>query len=187
MPFEIDINAIDEDNDMILLELISDILPGEFSFESASGRGEVTSKLKWNPTCEFLNSDFSTKGYNLTFKVSDNSCPFFATSRKVIKFLLRKPKKDEFGFIPPNAFSPNNDGINDTYVLSNLTNPSQNLPIDACDDNFEYISFLDRTGIEVYKSYDRNFEWDGSGLSPGIYFYYIKYTISEYKGAVTKF
>ena len=103
------------------------------------------------------------------------------------KFLLRKPKKDEFGFTPPNAFSPNNDGINDTYVLSNLTNPSQNLPIDACDDNFEYISFLDRTGIEVYKSYDRNFEWDGTGLSPGIYFYYIKYTISEYKGAVTKF
>ncbi len=187
VPFEIDINAIDEDNDMILLELISDILPGEFSFESASGRGEVTSKLKWNPTCEFLNSDFSTKGYNLKFKVSDNSCPFFSISTKTIKFLLRKPKKDEFGFTPPNAFSPNNDGINDIYVLSNLTNPSQNLPIDACDDNFEYISFLDRTGIEVYKSYDRNFEWDGSGLSPGIYFYYIKYTISEYKGAVTKF
>ena len=84
------------------------------------------------------------------FKVSDNSCPFFANSTKTIKFLLRKPKKDEFGFTPPNAFSPNNDGINDTYVLSNLTNPSQNLPIDACDDNFEYISFLDRTGIEVY-------------------------------------
>ena len=187
MPFEIDINAIDEDNDMILLELISDVLPGEFSFESASGRGEVTSKLKWNPTCEFLNSDFSTKGYNLTFSVSDNSCPFFASSTKTIKFLLRKPEKDEFGFTPPNAFSPNNDGINDTYVLSNLINPSQNLPIDACDDNFEYISFLDRTGIEVYKSYDRNFEWDGNGLSPGIYFYYIKYTISEYKGTVTKF
>ena len=85
------------------------------------------------------------------------------------------------------VYSLDNDGINDTYVLSNLTNPSQNLPIDACDDNFEYISFLDRTGIEVYKSYDRNFEWDGNSLSPGIYFYYIKYTISEYKGTVTKF
>ena len=92
-----------------------------------------------------------------------------------------------YQFKPPNAFSPNGDGINDTYILSNLPDPSQNLPIDVCDDNFEYISIIDRNGAEVYKSYDRNFEWDGSGLSSGIYFYFIKYTISEYKGTITIF
>ena len=92
-----------------------------------------------------------------------------------------------YQFKPPNAFSPNGDGINDTYILLNLPDPSQNLPIDVCDDNFKYISIIDRNGVEVYKSYDRNFEWDGSGLSSGIYFYFIKYTISEYKGTITIF
>ena len=32
---------------------------------------------------------------------------------------------------------------------------------------------------------DKYFEWDGGNRSPGVYFYYIKYTISEYKGSVT--
>ena len=93
----------------------------------------------------------------------------------------------QYQFEPPNAFSPNGDGINDTYVLSNLIDLSQNLPIDVCNDNFQFISILDRNGKELYRSYDRNFEWDGGDFSAGIYFYLIKYTISEYKGNLTIF
>ena len=81
--------------------------------------------------------------------------------------------------------SPNGDGINDVFKLTNLNIPNQNLPVDGCDDNFESIIFLDRTGVEVYSSNDKYFEWDGSKKSPGVYFYYIKYTKSEYKGSVT--
>ncbi|MEC7877349.1 MAG: gliding motility-associated C-terminal domain-containing protein [Bacteroidota bacterium] len=184
-PFEIDINATDSDNDLILLELISSGLPGQFSFEQSSGVGQVTSKLIWSPTCEFLQEDFSPKAYNLTFKVTDNSCPFFSETTKQIKFLLEKPDTDWGIFNPPNAFSPDGDGINDSFTLTSLNNPNQNLPVDACDDNFESIVFVDRTGIEVYKSYDKNFKWDGSDLSPGVYFYYIKYTKSDYRGTVT--
>ena len=55
----------------------------------------------------------------------------------------------------------------------------------VCDDNFEYIVFVDRTGVEVFKSYNKEFEWDGGGLSSGVYFYYIKYTKSDYRGSVT--
>ena len=51
--------------------------------------------------------------------------------------------------------------------------------------NFESIIFVDRTGVEVYKSNDKYFEWDGGERSPGVYYYYIKYTKSEYKGSVT--
>ena len=184
-PFEIDINATDSDNDLILLELISQGLPGEFSFSSVSGVGSVTSKLKWNPTCEFLQDDFSPKAYNLTFKVEDNSCPFYGESTKQIKFILEKPEVDWNVFNPPNAFSPDGDGINDSFSLTNLDNPNQNLPLDACDDNFESIVFVDRTGVEVFKSYNKNFVWDGGGLSSGVYFYYIKYTKSEFKSSVT--
>ena len=173
------------DNDLILLELTSQGLPGEFSFSSVSGVGSVTSKLKWNPTCEFLQDDFSPKAYNLTFNVQDNSCPFYGESTKQIKFILEKPEVDWNVFNPPNAFSPDGDGINDSFTLTNLDNPNQNLPLDACDDNFESIVFVDRTGVEVFKSYDKNFDWDGGGLPSGIYFYYIKYTKSEFKSTVT--
>ena len=184
-PFEIDINARDEDNDLILLELISEGLPGDFVFAQSSGVGEVTSKLTWNPTCEFLNNDFTSKGYNLTFRVKDNSCPYYSEYTKQIKFLLEKPIVDWDIFNPPNAFSPNGDLINDVFSLTDLSIPSQNLPVDGCDDNFESIVFVDRTGVEVYKSNNKFFEWDGSNRSPGVYYYYIKYTKSEYKGSVT--
>ena len=86
--FEVDINASDSDvDDLILLSLVSDALPGNFSFSDAYGTGEVTSKLKWNPSCNELNDDFSDKLYELTFDVADNNCPNAAKSSKKIRFL----------------------------------------------------------------------------------------------------
>ena len=184
--FEVDINASDSDkDDLLLLKMVSDGLPGEFSFAEAYGTGEVSSILKWTPSCQELNDDFSDKLYELTFDVTDNSCPNTAKSSKNIRFLLLKPQVNWDEFNPPNAFSPDSDGINDQFRLTNLSDPNQNLPLDGCDDNFESIVFVDRTGVEVYKSFNREFQWDGGGLSSGVYFYYIKYTISDYRGTVT--
>lgn len=184
--FEVEINASDSDkDDLLLLKMVSDGLPGEFSFAEAYGTGEVSSILKWTPSCQELNDDFSDKLYELTFDVTDNSCPNTAKSSKNIRFLLVKPQVNWDEFNPPNAFSPDSDGINDQFRLTNLSDPNQNLPLDGCDDNFESIVFVDRTGVEVYKSFNREFQWDGGGLSSGVYFYYIKYTISDYRGTVT--
>ncbi len=62
-----------------------------------------------------------------------------------------------------NVFTPNRDGINDFFVISNL---------EMYPDN-ELVVF-NRWGNEVYskKSYDNL--WDGSNLSEGTYFYMLK-------------
>ena len=187
--FKIDINAIEPDNQLVFLDLISTSPKGNFSFLSSSGIGSTSSTLSWTPTCEFLDDNFSEKSYNLTFRATDNSCPIPEKKLKIIKFLVSMPDSIEYNFSPPNAFSPNGDGKNDTYKLSGLSNEQQNLPKDQCDDKFDYIAFYDRNGLEVFRSYDRNFEWNGSGLESGTYYYYIKYSKTNsrhnYKGNVS--
>jgi len=64
----------------------------------------------------------------------------------------------------PNAFSPNGDGINDTYqAYSGLI------------DQIEYFRVFNRWGALVYESTDRYFAWDGKmkgkRLGEGIYIY----------------
>jgi gliding motility-associated-like protein len=59
----------------------------------------------------------------------------------------------------PNVFTPNDDGVNDVFFIRNLP-----------DTNAELI-ISNRWGAEVYstRSYQNN--WDGSGVSDGVYFY----------------
>jgi uncharacterized repeat protein (TIGR01451 family)/gliding motility-associated-like protein len=67
-----------------------------------------------------------------------------------------------------NVFTPNSDGINDFFVISNLElYPDNELVV------------LNRWGNEVYskKSYDNL--WDGSNLSEGTYFYVLKVKICD--------
>lgn len=188
-PFQVDIIATEPDNEMVYLDMISNGPGGNFSFDPSSGLGSTSSTLFWTPSCEFLGEDFASKSYNLTFQATDDRCPNPKKTVKIIKFLVSRPDSSEYKFAPPNAFSPNGDRKNDTYKLSGLKIIEQNLPKDECDDNFLYIAFYDRTGIEVYKSYDRNFEWDGSGLESGTYYYYIKYSKKNskynYKGSIS--
>ena len=174
---------------LVFLDLISTSPKGNFSFSPSSGIGSTSSALSWTPTCDFLDDNLGEKSYNLTFSATDNSCPIPEKKLKTIKFLVSMPDSIEYNFSPPNAFSPNGDGKNDTYKLSGLSIDQQNLPKDQCDDKFVYIAFYDRTGLEVFRSYDRNFEWDGSGLESGTYYYYIKYSKTNsrhnYKGNVS--
>jgi gliding motility-associated-like protein len=70
-----------------------------------------------------------------------------------------------------NAFSPNGDGVNNTYYIP---------CIDESKGNVE-VSFYNRWGIEVYHTlrYDNNNGWDGrykgTDLPDGTYYYVIKY------------
>lgn len=75
----------------------------------------------------------------------------------------------------PNVFTPNNDEFNSTFFIAGLEESRWILTIN------------NRWGQEVYQSKYYNNEWDGSGLNPGVYYYYFKhrYVDVEYKGTIT--
>jgi gliding motility-associated-like protein len=65
----------------------------------------------------------------------------------------------------PNVITPNGDGINDELVFGGLGNhPNSELYI------------YNRWGNLVYSSTDYQNDWDGGGLSPGVYYYVLVLT-----------
>jgi gliding motility-associated-like protein len=86
--------------------------------------------------------------------------------------------------IIPNSFTPNDDGINDSWVISNIP-PSAVLKI------------YDRWGLEVF-AIDSNvntqniFKWEGKTMEgetcpDGVYYYIINTGINKYKGFIQLF
>jgi gliding motility-associated-like protein len=62
-----------------------------------------------------------------------------------------------------NVFSPNNDGVNDTWVVNNLGfYPDNELVV------------INRWGNEVYSQKSYQNDWDGSNLLEGTYFYILR-------------
>jgi len=70
----------------------------------------------------------------------------------------------------PNAFTPNNDLLNDQYGISNL----------FLVDEIEYFEIYDRWGAKMWNGINKNDKWDGSykgnPVNPGMYMYKIKYS-----------
>lgn len=66
------------------------------------------------------------------------------------------------GIIVPNVFTPNNDGVNDLFVLSgNLTGEIR-------------CTIYDRWGKKIIELIDFKQGWDGNGCNDGTYFYNIQ-------------
>jgi len=74
----------------------------------------------------------------------------------------------------PNAFSPNNDGINDTWVIRNIQYYPEN-----------ELMVLNRWGNEVYRQQHYKNEWDGGGLNEGSYFYKLKVNFCDEEKVIT--
>ncbi|EIM78829.1 hypothetical protein A3SI_00005, partial [Nitritalea halalkaliphila LW7] len=71
----------------------------------------------------------------------------------------------------PNTFTPNGDGINDTFEVPGLEAffPSRQLLI------------VNRWGVEVFRSANYANDWDGGNLNEGTYFY--QFTLRDAQGA----
>jgi gliding motility-associated-like protein len=72
----------------------------------------------------------------------------------------------------PNVITPNSDGFNDAFVIDHLSSGAWAL------------SVYNRYGQQVYYSPAYTNDWDGDGLSPGVYYYALQHAFVDetYKG-----
>ena len=178
---EFDIGARDPDGDSVILGLNNqeELEPSlAFSFNANEGRTEVISRFSWSPTCEHLSPGFQPSYYTFDFYAQDNKCYNNRTDTVEVRVVVRdvEPTGE---FLPPTAFSPDNgDSYNDSFYI-------EHLPPDNCQEKFDRIEIYNRWGKLVYQTDNRDFAWDGTRNPPGVYFYSIKFSQSEYKGTVS--
>ena len=185
-PFTLDIVATDPNaEDSLEIRFLEDAFrpasPG-LSFPSTRGKGEVSSTLSWTPECDLLDLNETSTFIELAFQVVDEGCPIPSADTLRIQFELYDDQVSFDEFLPPNVFSPNGDGINEVFSLSNLQDPAMNLPGDNCMNTFEYVNVFDRNGKSVFQTRQRDFSWSGGDVPAGLYFYVVKYSQKEYKG-----
>jgi gliding motility-associated-like protein len=87
----------------------------------------------------------------------------------------------EVKLVIPNAFTPNGDGINDTYVITDLDKYISNAFV-----------VYNRWGKKVYdKNNYVSGDWDGDNLADGTYFFVLRCTgyfgTDEFKGTINIF
>jgi gliding motility-associated-like protein len=184
---EIEIGAFDADNEEITIQFAQGVrTPSSqtLEMEPVTGQGRATAVLKWQPECSLLRFGETSSLQDIVIQVSDNACPIPAIDTILLTFEIFDDRERQKEFLPPNVFTPNDDGKNDTFSLSGSGDPNQNLPPDNCDNTFEYIVISNRAGAQVFKSESRDFIWTGNQFPSGIYYYVIKYTNTEFKGYV---
>lgn len=132
-----------------------------------------SNSIFWSPAATLDHPDelstLATPQQTTNYKVSlDNGkC---ISSDTVTIYVADKDKLDCNRLLLPKAFTPNNDGLNERFGISNL----------FLIDELEYFEIYDRWGAKVWETKLMNETWDGSingqPLNSGMYLYKIKYT-----------
>lgn len=183
----IEITAFDTDNDQITLSFADGIrqpASDNLVFEPVTGNGHVSSFLEWKPECSLLRFGETMTRQDVIFQVIDDACPVSNIDTLKITFEIIDDVERQNEFLPPNVFTPNGDGLNDTFQLNGNNDPLQNLPANNCDNSFDFIVINNRAGNEVFRSTNRDFVWSGDQFPEGVYYYLIKYTNTEFKGFI---
>lgn len=167
-----------EDNEIELSVTEDSQMPVGAVFESVTGESPVSSILVWGGECVNLGDDNMPMSYTVSFKAMDNMCFNELGDTVSVELNISEIETKVEEFLPPNIFTPNNDGKNDYYSLDNL-------PLDNCSGHFLSFKVHNRWGIEVYTTEDRDFKWDAEGLEAGVYYYSVEFTGKKYNGPLT--
>lgn len=129
--------------------------------------------VQWSPINSLSSSNslvtlaMPTITTNYIAKFNDNGCIIIDS---VLVRVVDKEKLECEKLQLPTAFTPNNDGLNETFGISNYYLIS----------SLDYFDIFDRNGglITSFKESSSTWDgtWKGSKLTPGTYFYKIAYT-----------
>jgi gliding motility-associated-like protein len=175
------VHGFDPDGDQVSLSSTGkgfDMAALGMQFNTATGAGNVSSLFRWSPDCNALTATDTEGLFTLQFTAKDNRCYAMLQDTIQVHVRVRDRVDESIDYKPANVFTPNGDGINDTYILPDL-------PIDNCAGRFEYIEIFNRWGQLMFKADHRDFAWDGLQAPNGTYFYYIHYTSRSFKGTLT--
>jgi hypothetical protein len=180
----LEVVCVDPEGDEVSLRLLPESeMPEGATFNDVTAVGTAKSILEWGAECYNLAEDFKPKTYVLKFVADDNACvPKNEEDLAIHTITLTIADKDtqEEEFLPPNVFTPNLDGVNDYYSLTDL-------PIDNCAGRFLSFRVHNRWGSEVFVTIDRDFKWEAEGLKVGVYYYVVEFSNIEYNGSLSIF
>ncbi|WP_242919535.1 gliding motility-associated C-terminal domain-containing protein [Pontibacter liquoris] len=174
-PFEAKIFGEDVNMDMLQLAAEGDgfdLSAYGMAFTSTNGKGKADGTFTWTANCLAAQQGV----LRVNFKLKEDACRPFPDQVLVMEFRVSVPQLTDF--IPPNIFTPNDDGLNDQFEIPGL-------PSEFCSAVFTSITIFNRWGKEVYRDTHSSFKWDGKNVNDGVYFYVIDYGTSKYRGSVT--
>jgi hypothetical protein len=175
--------------DMLHLDLI-DVKGGAegYVFEPAMGQRSVNTTFAWKPECAML-GDQTEATFTFTFNVTDDRCWSQKGDTLAVDVTVHDVDRDAENFLPPNVITPNGDDRNDFFAMVREDPTTHELinilPVDNCEGQFKGIFIVNRWGMEVYHSADRDFRWYAEDQAAGVYFYTLKYSDRDYKGTVS--
>ncbi len=187
------LDAITEELANVEFELIT-----EFTYATPSGEtalfntigdvklNSVTGLLEYTKKVGFFGSD------SLRYRIRNKDIPGREDTGTIFIFAGNNDADEDNPFLIPNAFSPNEDGINDRFVVS--------LPKFIKEDGYQSkLEVFNRWGTLVYQSKGARYDnsWDGKSteaamvsigddLPSGTYFYVFKITFIEGEKHVSK-
>jgi len=141
--------------------------------------------IAWSPltTLDISNNlmTVATPKESTTYQVVVNNGNCVVTDTVRI-FVADRESLDCEKLLLPKAFTPNNDGLNDTYGISNT----------FIIESLDFFEVYDRTGARIWVTSDVNGQWDGTfngqKVNPGTFMYKVKYNCrNEVRTAIGSF
>ncbi len=132
------------------------------------------SNFTWSPDTDLDDATIlnptATPSITTNYSLSIDNVGNCTTTDQIQINVIDPNELDCANLLLPNAFTPNNDQLNDRFGISNLFLISQ----------LEYFEIYDRWGGKMWTTINKNETWDGTfngqAVNPGMYIYKVKYT-----------